>query len=77
MGADGSRRSSAARDATETIGAMIEEFPEVLVATVGLGRVNTIGIHEIVSLAKTVSARAAREAGALQPARPRAKPVRG
>ena len=48
MGADGTRRSSAAFDATEAIGALIEVLPEVLVALVGLGRVNIIGILESV-----------------------------
>ena len=55
---------------------MIEVLPEVLVAKVGLGRVNTFGIHEIVAWDKTVSRDPSRDASALQPARPRAQPVR-
>ena len=76
MGANRSRRRSASFDATGSTGAMIWMLSEVLVATVGLGRVNDIGINEDRSLAKTFSSRASREACALQPARPCAKPVR-
>ena len=56
---EGSRGAGggAAYDATGSIGAMIEVLLEVLVASVGLGRVNTVGINEISACPKTVSSR--------------------